>query len=872
MSRLFNLFRRRRARLEHDLNRELQDHIERRTHDLVDAGLSMPDAQRRARIELGGVTQVRDAVRETWTWRWLDAVRLDVRHTLRSFTRNPGFTLGIGTVLTIAIGANVALFAVVNSALLRPLNYPDADRLVTIETRWNTAGRLSADVSGPDFLDWQSQSDVFESLAVWYGEDDVATVVGDRAVFANDRYVSSDFFAVFGQTPAAGRLLSIHDVPGEDAEPTVAVVAHHWATTHFGNADLAVGQSFTVYGLPLRIIGVASPGFRYPGAADLWVPWPTAAGGTDRNVFNYQAVGKLKAGVALAQADAQLTVIAARLSAQYPGNRDRGVAVISLQERVVGHLRSTLWTLMAAAGLVLLIACANVANLQLARAGRRSRELALRAALGAGRRRVAQQLLVENVVLLAIVTIAGVALAAMAVRMFDTISPVPVTGAEVVTDAAVLLFIAGLFAVAVVAFGATSARAATRADLVGVLRAGGGRSVTSGAHPGVRSALVVVEVALSVVLLVAAGLLLRSFVSLQQVDLGFETSRVLVAYTQYVTTDQAQRAQRTSFYIDVIDQLTRQPGVSSAAGITLLPMGREPRPAREFFIRGRAEGVQGQRPLTEVYGITPAYFDTLEIPVRKGRAFSPTDTADQPRVAIVNEALARAVFPDGRVLGEHVRWGVSGPWLQVVGIVGDTRWQSPDVPPPSMIYVPSAQGFGGSLSLLVRASQDKSKVAGTVQAVLRSARPDLPVRVHTMTDLFASALSHPRLRVQVAGAFAVAAAVLSALGIFSVLAYLVSLRTREIAVRRAVGAGTADIVRLVVSHGARLVALGLAAGLIAAAATARLLQGLLFDVGPWDLPVYLAVTGVLGLSAVLAIMVPALRAASIAPVVALAQE
>jgi len=870
--RLFNLLQRRRERMDRDLDRELHDHLERRTQDLIDAGMSDAEAQRRARLELGGVTQVREAVRETWTWRWLDAVRLDIRHTLRSFRRSPGFTLGIGAVLTIAIGANVALFTVVNAALLRPLDYPDADRLVTIETRWNTTGRLSADISGPDFLDWQSQSDVFETMAVWYGEDDVAAVVGDAAVFANDRYVSSDFFAVFGQTPAAGRLLTINDVQRDEADPTVAVVAYHWATTHFGSAQLAVGQSITVYGLRLRIIGVAAPGFRYPGASDLWVPWQTTVGGTNRSVFDYQAVGKLKAGVALSRGNTQMTVIADRLAAQYPDNKDRGVALIPLQERVVGHLRSTLWTLMAAAGLVLLIACANVANLQLARAGRRSREFALRAALGAGRRRVAQQLLVENVVLLGVVTIAGVALATLAVRVFDTMSPVALTGADIATDPAVVLFILGLFSVAVLVFGATSARAASRADLVSVLGAGGGRSVASGGHPRLRSALVVVEIALSVVLLVAAGLLLRSFVSLQHVDLGFETSRVLVAYTQSVATDQVQRDQRTTFYADVIDQLSRQPGVQAAAGITFLPMGREPRPAREFFVRGRPDGIAGQRPTTEVYGITPAYFDTLGIPVRHGRAFAPTDTADQPRVAIVNDALARAVFPDGRALGEFVRWGVRGPWLQVVGIVGNTRWQSPDVPPPSMIYVPSAQGFGGSLSLLVRTSHDEAQMAGTVQALLRAAKPEMPVRVDTMTDLFASALAHPRLRVQVTGAFAVAAAVLAALGIFSVLAYLVSLRTREIAVRRAVGAGTADIVRLIVSQGTRLVATGLTVGLVAAAATGRLLQGLLFGVGPWDVTVYLTVIGVLGLSAALAILVPAIRAASIAPVLALSQE
>jgi putative ABC transport system permease protein len=835
----------------------------RRTHGWLRAEWQVwSDAQSIAKAYTAG-----DA--KSWS---LDAVRLDVRHTVRSLRRSPAFTMGTAAVLTVAIGANVALFAVVNTALLRPLDYPAADRLVALETRWKTTGRVSAEVAGPDFLDWQTQNDVFDAMAAWYGEDDVATVVGERAVFANDRYVSSEFFSVFGQRASAGRLLADDDVPRAGAPPGVAVVAHAWATRHFGSPERAVGQLITVYSLRLQIVGVASAGFRYPGAADIWVPWEIRDGGTDRNVLNYQAVARLRAGVPTQQAVTQMAAIAETMAARYPGNRDRGVVVTSLQERVTGHLRSTLWTLMAAAALVLLVACANVANLQLARTGRRAREFAVRAALGAGPHRVAQQLMVEHVVLLGVSTAAGLALASVALRVFDSMSPVPLVGAHVVTAPAVLLFLSGVFALALLVFAATTARAASRTNLASTLGAGGGRSVTAGGHPRVRSALVVVEVAVSVVLLVVAGLLLRSFVSLQHVNLGFATTRVLVAYTQYVTGNAGERQQRSTFYADAIRQLERQPGVESAAGITLLPMGRETRPAREFFVRGLPEGIEGQRPTTEVYGITPAYFDTLAIPVRQGRAFTDADTVDQPLVAIVNETLARMVFQDGQALGAHVRWGVRGPWQEVVGVVGDTRWQTPGNPPPPMIYVPSAQGFGGSLSLLVRTSVEETRMTATVQSVLNAAKPDMPVRVHSMTDLFASALDHPRLRVQVTGAFAAAAALLAALGIFSVLSYLVSLRTREIAVRRAIGAGTSDVISLIVGQGARLVMAGLVAGLFAAAGSAQLIKGLLHGISPWDAPVYLAVVGVLGFSAAVAILLPAVRAASIDPVVALSQE
>src|SRR5262245_56208622 len=299
MIRLLNLLRRRRDRLDHDLDRELRYHVDRRVEELMADGLDETEARRRANLEIGGVTQVREAVRETWSWAWLDAARPDLRYAIRSLTRSPGLLLGAGGLLALAIGANVALFSVVHGVLLRPLAYPDAERLVSIETFWNNAGRPSQDVSGPDFLDWQAQSDVFEKMAVSYGED-FATMVGDEAVFANARFVSVDFFAVFGQSVSAGRLFTERDIPMADAEPTVAVVAHAWARTHFGSADAAIGKTITVYATRLEIIGVAAPGFRYPGSSDLWAPWRPAAGVTQRAVHDYKAVGKLRAGVDLA--------------------------------------------------------------------------------------------------------------------------------------------------------------------------------------------------------------------------------------------------------------------------------------------------------------------------------------------------------------------------------------------------------------------------------------------------------------------------------------------------------------------------------------------------------------------------------------------
>jgi predicted permease len=875
MTRLFNHFRRKRERLERDLDRELRYHLDRRVEDLIEDGLSEAEARRQASLEFGGVPQVREEVRDTWIWRWLDTLVRDVRYAMRSLTRSWGFTLGASAVLALAIGANTAIFSVVNTILLQPLAYPDAGRLMSIETLSTNTGRASQDVSGPDFLDWQARNDVFEKMAAIYGGDDFVTIVRDRAVFANPRYVSADFFAVFGQNASAGRLLTARDIPAGDADPVVAVVAYHWAVTHFGSAGAAVGKTITVYGNPLEIVGVAAPGFRYPGAADLWAPWLTTNGGTNRGLYNYRAVGKLKAGVDLARAQAQMRTIGDTLSRQYPENRVKTVTLIPLQERLTGNLQMTLWVLMIAASVVWLIACANIANLLLARAAGRTREIALRAALGAGRGRVVRQLLTESCVLAGMAGLAGVLLASVLVRGFVALSPanLPRIG-DVRMDMTVVLFALGLALVSTVLFGLVPALQASRLDLVDALKQGGSKGAVSNGSGSsrLRSALVVLEVALSVVLVAAAGLLLRSFQALQQVDLGFTTDRVLVAYTEYAVDDDKEIRIRSAFYLDLLDRLRVVPGVNAAAGVAYLPMGREPRSGRDYFIQGRPEGQPGERPQAEQHAITPQYFKTLEIPFLAGRDFDRTDTPDSPEVAIVNETLARNAFPGESALGRRIRTNNRSPWMEIVGVVADTRWQDPSHPAPPVLFVSSTQGKGKSLSILARTSLDEKSLAGTLRTMLHDANPTVPVRFETMEELFDFALAYPRFRTQVIGLFAGLSALLAAVGIFGVLAFLVGQRTRELAVRRALGASAADVIGLVVGQGLRLIAIGLVLGLAGALAVARLLTGLLYGIGPWDIGTYLGTIVVLGGAALLATVLPAIRAATIAPVTVLQQE
>lgn len=873
MTRLFNHFRRRRDRLERDLDRELRYHLDRRVEDLIANGLSESEARREASVEFGGVPQVREEVRDTWIWRWLDTLARDVRYAVRSLTRSWGFALGASAVLALAIGATTAIFSVVNTILLQPLAYPDSARLISIETLWTNTGRISQDVSGPDFLDWQTRNDVFEKMAVTYGGDDFATIVGDRAAFANARYVSADFFAVFGQNASAGRLLTARDIPVADAEPVVVVVAYHWAVTHFGSAAAAIGKTITVYGNPLEIVGVAAPGFRYPGAADLWAPWLTANGGTNRGLYNYQAVGKLKGGVDLSRAQAQMRTIGDTLSRQYPENRLKTVTLTPLQERLTGSLQMTLWVLMSAVSVVWLIACANIANLLLARAAGRTREIALRAALGAGRGRVVRQLLTESCVLAGVAGVAGVLLASVLIQGFVALSPanLPRIG-DVRMDMTVVLFALALSLVSTMLFGLVPALQASRLDLVDALKQGGSKGTVSSGSARLRSSLVVIEVALSVVLLAAAGLLLRSFQALQHVDLGFTTERVLVAYTEYAVNNDKEIRIRSVFYADLLDRLRAVPGVSAAAGVSYLPMGREPRSARDYFVQGRPEGQPGERPQAELHPITPEYFKTLKIPLRTGRDFDRTDTPERPEVAIINETLARAAFPGESPLGQRIRTNSRSPWIEIVGVVADTRWQDPSHPPPPVLFVSSTQGKGKSLSILARTSLDEKSLAGTLRTLLHDANPTVPVRFETMAELFDFALAYPRFRTQVIGLFAVLSAVLATVGIFGVLAFLVGQRTRELAVRRALGASATDVIGLVVGQGLRLIAIGLVLGLAGALAVSRLLTGLLYEIGPWDIGTYLGTIAVLGSAALVATLLPAIRAAMIAPVTVLQQE
>ena len=625
--------------------------------------------------------------------------------------------------MRLAIGANTAIFSVVNTVLLQPLAYPDAERLVSIETLWTDTGRSSQDVSGPDFLDWQAQSDVFEKMAVSFSNPDEAIFVGDGAVFGNGGYVSADFFAVFGQTPSAGRLLTERDVPADHALPTVAVVAYHWAVTHFGSDEAAIGKTITVYGNAMEIVGVAAPGFRYPGATDIWAPMRPTNHAPNRSDHPYQAVGKLKGDVDLTRAQAQMRTIGDTLARQYPENRLKRATVIPLQERLTGNLQATLWVLMSAVGVVWLIGCANIANLLLARAAGRTREIALRAALGAGRGRVVRQLLTESCVLAGVAGLAGLLLASTLVQALAALSPANLPRIdEVRMDRPVLLFALGLSLVSTVLFGLVPALHGSRLDLSGALKQGGSKATGTRASARLRSALVVAEVALSVILLVTAGLLLRSFQTLQHVDLGFTKDRVLVADTVYAVRDGV-----TEDLPDSKPVLCRCARSSACRARGQCCVGRRlPWDGTGAQITSR---LLHSRPTGGTTGGTA----TSRVPRDHGGLLQDAGDSGSRRARFRPDrhAGAAAGRHHQRDPGTHrlsrgvAHWTAHSdgdesraPWMEIVGIVGDTRWQDPSQPAQPVIYAASTQGAGNSLAILARTSLDDQSLARTLRTLM----------------------------------------------------------------------------------------------------------------------------------------------------------
>ncbi|HEY9506595.1 MAG TPA: ABC transporter permease [Gemmatimonadales bacterium] len=802
----------------------------------------------------------------------IDALRRDVRYAVRQLIRSPGFTAVAVLTLGLGIGANTAIFSVVNAVLLRPLPYPEPSRLVDVAER-RPIGTTNA-VSYQNFLDWRKDG-ALESMALLRTQS--FNVGGaDRPERVAGALVSADYFRVLGLDPAAGRyFLGGEDTPGRDR---VAVISHGLWQRRFAGDPRAVGGSLTVDGRALTIVGVAPAGFRFPEETELWTPVslddPSLL--EARGLHAYQVIGRLGQGRTLEHASARLQAVAARLAAEYPAsNRHWGVAIVPLQESLVHELRPTLLVLLGAVGFVLLIASANVAGMMLARGAARRRELSIRAALGAGRWQLVRQLLTESALLTLLGGGLGIGLAAWGVDALVSLAP-PGLGPPhaAVIDAGVLAFTFGVAALTSLVFGllpaVQTARWGGEAALTETGRTTGGVD-----RQRTRRLLVAGEIALALLLLVGAGLMVQSFRRLLAVDPGFRTANVVSARLALPRTGR-DTAQIIGFYGELVDRTRALPGVNAAAAVSYLPLSRVG--ARySFSVEGQSFPEPQQRPSSSFNVVTPGYFATLDIPLLQGRDFTVQDRWSGPAVVVVNQALAHRFWPNERAVGKRLTLDDDpdepSDWMTVVGVVGDTRHRSLVDEVMPQIYAPEAQVGLEEMALVVRTPLAAAAVAPAIRSLVASLDPEVPVAdIHQLAGIRDASISTDRFRTLVLGAFGLLALALAGVGVFGVISYGVVQRTKEIGIRIALGARRGEILRLVVGEGLVTVAGGIAAGLVAGAALSRLLVTLLYQVKPWDPATFVAIAAVIAGAALAACVLPARRALRVDPAVALRSE
>jgi putative ABC transport system permease protein len=795
-------------------------------------------------------------------------LQVDLKFALRTLRNNPSVAVLAIVVMALGIGANTAVFSVVNSVLLKPLDYRDPDRIVRLSSVWKRSSE-HGQVSAPDFHDWHDQSASFDAMA-YYSDETTAITAGPTAEYGHAAAVTPDFFRVFDVAPAAGRLFtSEEEHPGG---PAAVVISHSFWQSHYGGNRDAFGQTLRIENQSLRIVGVLPPRFHFPDDTDLWIPAAVFGETPSRSAHNYLVVGRLKPGVTLTQAQAQMTAIGSRLERQYPGsNKDKGVLITPLRDELVGDVRATLYVLLGAVALVLLIACANMANLLLARATARTREMAIRAAIGAGRSRIIRQLIVESMVLSLSAGTAGLMLALWGVHGLVALAPADTPRlSEISIDGTVLAFTFLVSVTASLLFGIAPAIQASRIDLSDALKQGGLRS--AGGRTGrMRAALVTAEIALSVVLVAGAGLLLKSFIALHNVALGFRPENVLLMTTAVPSSGPADR-HAADYYQRLLSTANAMPGVRSAGATRVPPGGVSSWGSYSVDRTPQRDGVSAVFSV-----IAPHTLDALAIPLRYGRDFSDADTSDAPRTVLVNEALVKRSFPNQDPIGHTITCGFdkdSSKPMRIVGVVADIRQRGPAVSPSPEIYMPYRQHPRTStqLTLVIRTVQDPAALSETLRRTAQEISPQVPVKFTTLEARIAGNVAAPRFRTVLITIFAVLALCLAMAGVYGVMAYTVGRRSGEIGVRMALGASRGDVLRLVLRQGLALSAAGLLIGVAGALAATRALGNMLFGVKPADPLTYIGVIVLLAVAGLAASYFPARRATRIDPLAALREE
>jgi len=809
----------------------------------------------------------------------------DLRYGARTLFKNPGFTLIAVITLALGIGANTAIFSIVNGLLLNPLPYRNAGRLAIIWTH-SPGANVALDWPSPgQFSALKTENSVFEQLALAHGGNVILTGSAEPERLGAVR-ASSAVFSLLGAQAMLGRVF----LPEEDTpDKTLTVILSHalWQR-RFGGDPKALGQKLTINGRDHIVVGVMPPDFSLGhevmptvGAvaqAELLLPLPLSAERMNNHGDeNYNVLARLKPGATIAQAQTELNLAVRRLEQQFPNfyplNRRFSFSIRPLLEQVVGDVRLALYILLCAVGCVLLIACANVANLLLARAATREREMAIRTALGAGRWRVVRQLLTESVLLSVVGGALGLLLAVWGLALLRWLNPGDIPRmASIGIDGRVLAFTTAVAVLTGILFGLAPALRSSRVNLSETLKEGG-RSLVGG-HHRMRNLLVVTEIALSLVLLIGAGLLIRSFIRVQQVDPGFAPRNLLTMRLALVGPAYSEEPRRMNFYQQLWERVRRLPGVEAAGGVTVLPLGGVG--WGSITIEGY-DASSGQGMIqSDLRTASVGYFETMKIPLIRGRFFTEQDTKESQRVVIVDENMARTYWPNADPLGKRLKYGgadSTAPWMTVVGVVGNVKQYALETDSRVALYTPHLQSGAGSLSIAVRTTADPLGLAAAVTREARALDPNLPLYdIKTMEQWLSESLARRRFAMLMLGLFAVIALLLASVGIYGVISYTVAQRTREIGIRVALGAQTRDVLHLIVRHGMSLTGIGVGLGLVTAIAATRLMVSLLFGISAADPLTYVVIALLLALVAFAACWIPARRATKVDPMIALRCE
>ena len=877
----------RRERLDQDLDEELRSHLEMRAADNVAAGMSPEQARHEAQKRFGNTTLFKEDTREVDIVGWLDEAARDFRHALRMLLRNPGFTVVAVLTLALGIGANTAIFSVINSVLLHPLPYHDPDNLVMVWENNSQHPNPHNTVSPPNFLDWQSRNTVFSSMAFIFDERANFTGNGDpQEVVVQD--VSANFFSLLGVDPIIGPGFAPEN--GQPGHANVVILSYGLWKERFAGDSAIVGKSILLNGHPQTVVGVTPQNFQWfikdgslTGAKpQMWSPFVFPQSFHDHKQMGrfMTVVARLHPGATHSQAQAQMNAIASRLEQEYPDfNGHWGVNVVPLRQQISGHLRPALLVLFGAVAFVLLIACANVSSLLLARAASREREMAIRTAIGASRWRIARQLLMESLLLALPGGGIGVALAVWGTNALLAASPRNLLDLRSVSmDLRVLAFAVGATLLAGLLFGFLPSYISAHSRISETLKEGGRGSSSANRRAFARNAFVVAQLGLALVLLTGSGLLIRSFVGLVGVDPGFDTGHLLTFKIALPRSKYGTDQLCMAFFQQLLARISAVPGVRSASMESFPPLTG----------LGAATGVHllsqpslalSDLPVANVGVVGPDYFATMNIPLRAGRLFNAQELAEEKHVTIINQAFAdkylHGVNPLGQKASIYMKSLVESEnqTSEIIGVVGDVHQMGLDAAPEPTVYWPHPELVYSSMTILVRTSNDPLALVSAAHTQLQQIDPELPMAaVATMDQLLADSLSRSRFTMLLLGIFAAVALMLAAVGIYGLIAYSVTQRTQELGIRIALGAQRRDVLRLVLGQGTRLTLLGVTVGVLAALGLARLLATLLFGVSATDPLTFAGVAALLGLVALAACYIPARRATRVDPIVALRYE